>query len=57
MAVSLGPSFETYKEGAFIPEAPEILLEKATLVPILAGITELEGLLIYHGSKLKFVIC
>ena len=55
-AVALGPSLETDKEGAFIPETPEILLEKATPVPILAGITEL-GFAMFDGAKLKCMIC
>ena len=49
--IFLGPSAEKQLEGAFIPPDKTIdeLIEQAEPVPLLAGITEKEGYMIYFG--------
>ena len=47
----MGPSAEKHPDGAFIPPCEKIeeLIERAEPIPILAGINEKEGYMIYGG--------
>lgn len=46
------PSVETIREGATLPDHPRVLLQTAPTIPIICGLTDLEGLL-GIGSKYK----
>ena len=53
MDIHLGPSFECFAEGAFLPPSENIeeLMKQAEPVPILAGITSKEGYMIYCSKQ------
>ncbi|XP_065225808.1 esterase FE4-like [Planococcus citri] len=44
-AVPFAPSVETLKDGAFLPDIPEKLLENVDPIPIIYGVTNKEGIL------------
>ena len=41
------PSIEKIKEGAFLPDSPEKLMESAPHIPSIIGFTDQEGLLMF----------
>ncbi len=45
-----GPSVETLRDGAFIPDEPENLTETANNVPVMAGVCDKEGKMIWFGE-------
>lgn len=47
------PSVEKISKNAFLPDHPISLLKTVTPVPAIAGVAEIEGILIYAGLKNK----
>lgn len=47
--LKFSPSIETIKENAFLPDHPKNLFKTAEQMPLLAGLNDKEGRLVFSG--------